>query len=77
MVKVLQVGAPTPRLTRFNVVNGILNRIFTQLRSVNGCSSYVVVFGYRGAARDIHFGERGRPKYASSASLAAAKLGKT
>ena len=55
--KVLQVGTPTPRLTRFNVQNGILDRNFTV--AVNGGTSYVVVFGYLDAARDIHFGESG------------------
>ncbi|KAK3237173.1 hypothetical protein CYMTET_52726 [Cymbomonas tetramitiformis] len=56
-LKVLQVGAPTPRLTRFNVVNGVLDRAFTV--AVEGGSSQTVVFGYLDAARDIHFGERG------------------
>ncbi|KAK3252581.1 hypothetical protein CYMTET_38114 [Cymbomonas tetramitiformis] len=58
--KVLQVGAPTPRLTKFNVVNGILDRSFTV--AVAGGSSHVVTFGYLAAARDIHFGEKGEPQ---------------
>ena len=56
-LKVQQVGTPTPRLTRFNVVNGILDRSFTV--TGQGSGSYTVVFGYINAARDIHFGERG------------------
>ncbi|KAK3241421.1 hypothetical protein CYMTET_48808 [Cymbomonas tetramitiformis] len=56
-LKVLQVGAPTPRLTRFNVVNGILDRSFTV--AAQGGAGHQVVFGYLEAARDIHFGERG------------------
>ncbi|KAK3287402.1 hypothetical protein CYMTET_5076 [Cymbomonas tetramitiformis] len=51
-LKVLQVGAPTPRLTRFNVVNGVLDRAFTV--AVEGGSSQTVVFGH-GRSSAVHW----------------------